>query len=353
MRTALVLILSLASTGAVADSNVSDESALVTQLRTALEQQFRTSTGLGFASFDCDLSPRTPLGQEVTCDAVDEEGDRFLYRIFSGAQDGPPTVSTSQPVSQLATEGRQVIEAPCLAFLDAFGRGVWEDAYAELSVEFSNGFSLDELKSLLRPLRDALGDLTGAKALTYATPSPGLHQLEYALDTSQGEAVARFRLRIGDGQQAHIDSFLITARPGSQLQATLLSAVGREALTPLLGQPVVRLTGPLATLERIGDTIEGQAVLEDQTAVPIWVEQHNTAHDLDPNDYRFRVLDVPFLIHRYLVSTGVESETISCPSRTAPDGGRIDCVAVLPGGTERAISVARRGGDHRLLRPEQ
>jgi len=160
MRIALLFICSVVVTGVYAEADVSNASALITQLRTALEQQFRTSTGLGFASFDCDLSPRSPLGQEVTCDAVDEEGDRFYYRVISGPEGGPPSVSTSQPVSQLAPQGRQAVEAPCLSFLDAFGGGLWEEAHDELSIEFRHSLTIDELESVLRPLREVLGELT-------------------------------------------------------------------------------------------------------------------------------------------------------------------------------------------------
>lgn len=322
------------------------------QLRTTLEEQFRANTGIGFASFDCDLPQDEMPGPELTCQAVDEDGDRFSYRIVADPEGGSPSVTTSQPVSQLLASGREKIERPCLAFLDAFERGAWSDAYQEFSTELKAGLSLADMETTLEPMREAFGDLRAVKAETYASPSPGLHQLEYSLEAGHGDGVARFQLQFIDDEHARIAAFLVTARPGSALQGRLLSATGRETLAPLLGQPVDRVEGPLADLERIGDAIEGQAVLRDGAAIPIRVEQHGTAHDLDGNDYRFQILDVPWLIRRYLVSTGAAPRRVDCPVRTAPDGGRVDCVATLEDDSERAIAIVRQGGDHRLLPAE-
>jgi len=58
---------------------------------------------------------------------------------------------------------------------------------------------------------------------------------------------------------------------------------------------------------------------------------------------------VPWLVNRYLVSTGEEPSQINCPSRVAPDGGRIDCAVTFKDGSERSIALARRGGEYRLV----
>ena len=71
---------------------------LTESLRQSLEEQFRSSTGLGFAEFQCDLPPDSPPGRELTCQAVDEDGDHFSYRIIFKEQRQPPSVTTTQPI---------------------------------------------------------------------------------------------------------------------------------------------------------------------------------------------------------------------------------------------------------------
>lgn len=351
MRSALPVCLFAIAAGALAAEPANDED-LTRQLRTVLEEQFRASAGLGFTSFDCELKHDSPPGREFTCRATDEEGDRFFYRITADPEGGAPSVSMSQPVGQLNAEGREKLERPGLAFIDAFERAAWRAAHQQLSAGLGADLSLENMAAMLGPLRDTLGGLETVTAETYASPSPGFHEIEYSLAAKGGDAVARFRLQFIDDEHARITAFLVTARPGSALQARLLSTMGREALAPLLGQPVDRIEGPLSDLERIGDVIEAQAVLEGGVMIPVRVAQHGTAHDLDGNDYRFQVLDVPWLIRRYLVSTGAAPNRVDCPDRTAPDGGRVDCVATLEDGSRREIGVVRQGGDHRLVPPE-
>jgi hypothetical protein len=343
----ILLCLPIVVGSASAAENPSAEE-VTDRLRTSLEEQFRAGTGLGFSSFQCDLQQDSPPGREITCRAEDEEGDRFSYRIILDETGNSSSVSSTQPVSQLDEAGLELIERPCLVFLDAFRRGAWDVAYRELSEDFRSGFSLADLETTLAPMRDVLGELESVKADTYGSPSPGLHQLEYSLSTSGGDAVARFRLRFLDDRRARIVAFLVTARPGSELQARLVSDAGRQALAPVLWQPVRRIDAPLDKLERIGDAVEGQAILESGAEIPIRVEQQSTVHDFDSNDYRFQILDVPWLIRRYLVSIGDKPAEIDCPTRTAPNGGRLECVATMEDGSTRTVTLLRHGGDHRL-----
>jgi hypothetical protein len=347
--TAGIALLAFLCLGCVTDTLAQTETTERTaRLRQSLEAQFRASTGLGFARFQCAFPPGEKPAGELTCQAVDEEGDRFSYRIIFHGEDQAPTVTTSQPVDQLGAEGRELIERPCKAFLNAFERAAWPEAYANFSEGFRSEVTLEALESMLIPIRQMLGRVTSFEATSYTSPSPGQHILEYDLDTEGGAAVARFRLQFA-GDQPRIFAFLVTAQPGSALQARLLTASGRETLQPLFGQPVEQIDAPLASLEQIGDAVEGVAVLADGTNIEIRVEQRNTAHDLDGNDYRFQVLDVAWLIRRYLESTGTPPEAVECPSRTAPDGGSVECAATLQDGTRKTIRIARRGGDHRLL----
>lgn len=347
-NTGLVLLV-LVSLGFVTEAAAQTDSADMTaRLRQSLEEQFRGSTGLGFASFQCDFPQGEKPTFELTCQAVDEEGDRFSYRIIFRGEDQAPLVTTSQPIDQLGAEGRELLERPCKAFLEAFALADWPQAYSNFSEGFRGEVSLEALESMLVPIREMLGAVGAFAATTYSSPSPGQHVLEYEMDTEGGAAVARFRLQFV-GDQAQIFAFLVTAQPGSALQARLLTESGRQTLTPLFGQAVSRIDAPLADLELFGDAVEGVAVLEDGTAIEIRVEQKSTAHDLDGNDFRFQVLDVAWLIRRYLESTGTPAAEVDCPARTAPDGGSVECVATMEDGTRRTIRIARRGGDHRLM----
>jgi len=343
--TALCLIFSTA----VAAAEQPSPEELTATLRQSLEEQFESSTGLHFSSFQCNMEGDFRPRMELTCDATDEEGDYFTYRLVVKDQDQPPVVKVFQPIDQLNPAGREMLERPCLAFLGAFERADWLEAYNGLSPELQGVISPAEFEASLEPIKQALGDLQDIEAKSYSSPSPGLHVLEYALTTEGGDGVARFRLQLTNDEQAQIIAFLVTARPGSALQAKLLSESGRQTLTPLLGQPVKQIKAPLSSLELLGDAVEGIAVMADGKEVPIRVEQHGTAYDLDGNDYRFQVLDVSWLIRQYLVSTGVEAAEIDCPAPTAPDGGEIECAATMEDGSRRQITIARRGGDHRLV----
>jgi len=346
-RVVLICLMLIAKASVAAEPMGAAE--MSDRLRQELEVQFIDSTGLGFASFECDLPGDGSRPREFTCQAVDVEGDRFFYRIVFHDNGEAPLITTSQPVSQLNAAGLAALERPCLAFLNAFQREEWNEAYLELSKQFQADVSLSELEFVLAPLHQAIGKVEAINAELYTTPSPGLHGLEYALKTAGGEAVARFQLRFDDDENARIVAFLVTAEPGTALQAALLSASGIQTLSGLLGQAVVRIDAPLANLERLGDSVEGKVWLIDGSELAIRVAQFGSAHDLDGNDYRFQVLDVPWLINRYLVSTGATPSQINCPSRVAPDGGRIECMVTFEDGSERSIALARREGEYRLV----
>jgi hypothetical protein len=344
----VLFVLTMVTTIAVAESPSAEE--LTALLRESLETQFQISTGLGFSRFHCDI----PAGlqqppRELTCQATDEEGDRFYYRLTSAEDRQPPSVSTSQPVSQLNPSGLAVLERPCLEFLSAFERLDWSSAYSSLSPELQTAISRNDFEASLVPVRRMLGELRNTEAKNYSSPSPGLHSIEYELASEGGDAVARFRLKFSDDEKAQIMAFLVTSRPGSELQAKLLSAVGRQVLSNVLGQQVKEIKAPLADLELIGDVVEGTAKLDGGDEAMIRVEQHQTAHDLDGNDYRFQVLEVSWLIRTHLVSTGQAPSRIDCPARKAPDGGEVECTVTLEDGSQRSITIARRGGEHRLV----
>lgn len=347
MRSCLLLVLAICWLPTAAQSQ--GPSVTSDDLRGSLEESFREATGLGFASFDCEIPADFRLGQEIACEAVDEEGDRFFYRVATAKDGGDTTFTAAQPIEQLTPTGRASLERPCVAFLEAFRLSAWPSAHSALSPELQQELSLTDLQSMLEALGEAFGEIRSVEAETYASPAPGVHRLEYSIATASGDAVARFRLHSAEDGTARILAFLLTARPGSSLQGSLLEATGRRALEPLLERLVTRIEAPLHELVRIFDAVEGAAVLADGTKIPIRVEQHSSAWDLDGNDYGFQVLDVPWLLRRHLESAGSAPVEIDCPSRVAPDGGHVDCVVTVAGGDEARYTVSRRGGEHRLL----
>ncbi len=346
IRVGLLWTTTLFAAAAVAQPTAEE---LTATLRESLEGQFRDATGLGFTSFECDIEIADSPPQELTCQAVDEEGDQFFYRLVSQAGDQPVKVTTSQPVSQLNPAALEVLVAPCVEFLDAFGRSDWPTAHASLSPELQEVFALDQLRASLGPIREVLGEVNEVRPTLYSTPSAGVHLLEYDLASQGGDAVARFRLQFGEDEKSRILAFLVTARPGSALQATMLTDSGRQTLTPLLGQSVRAIDAPLSGLQLTGDAVEGTASLDDGSVVAIRVEQNDTAHDLDGSDYSFEVIDASWLIHRYLVSAGETLRSIDCPTPTTPDGGQLECAVTMSDGSQRSVTLSRRGGEHRLV----
>ena len=139
IRVGLLWTTTLFAAAAVAQPTAEE---LTATLRESLEGQFRDATGLGFTSFECDIEIADSPPQELTCQAVDEEGDQFFYRLVSQAGDQPVKVTTSQPVSQLNPAALEVLVAPCVEFLDAFGRSDWPTAHASLSPELQEVFAL-------------------------------------------------------------------------------------------------------------------------------------------------------------------------------------------------------------------
>jgi hypothetical protein len=347
MNLAATLFLGLAGTAALAGTD-SGPGSKVQEIREPLEQQFRDATGLGFDQFECDPLPTPAERWELTCEAVDEEGDRFTYRIVSDGSGEAPSVSMSQPVTQLDAAGLERIAKPCEAFIDAFDERDWQRVHAQLEADFQASFPVERIEAILSPLRNEFGHIGSTRAVLYSSPQPGVHQLEFSSVTDHGVAVGRFRLAFIDDENARIVGFLLTAQPGSALQARLLAQQGAAAIRPFLDQPVDSLQGPFADLRRIGDAAELTAALKSGATIAVRVEQTGTAHDLDANDYVFQVLDAPTLIRHHLTSSGFSPQEVDCPVPAVPDGGEVGCTATLSDGSTRRFTLARRGGEHRL-----
>jgi hypothetical protein len=347
MDLAAALFLGLAGTTAMAGT-VSGPASKVQEIREPLEQQFRDVTGLGFDRFDCDPLPTPTERWELTCEAVDEEGDRFIYRIVSDGSGEAPSVSMSQPVTQLNPAGLERIAKPCEAFIDAFDERDWQVIHAQLEADFQASFPVERVEAILLPLRNEFGHIGSKRAVRYGSPQRGVHQLEFSIVTDHGEAAGRFRLAFVDDENVRIIGFLLTAQPGSELQAHLLAQQGAAAIRPFLDQSVVSLEGPFSDLRRIGDAAELSASLESGATIAVRVEQTGTTHDLDANDYVFQILDAPTLVRHQLTSSGFSPQEVDCPVRVVPDGGETGCTATLSDSSTRRFTLARRGGEHWL-----
>jgi len=345
------LIWLAASFAAFSPASAADTSDATQGFRGELESQFRAATGLGFSAFDCAFPQGWPNSREILCDATDEEGDTFLYRLLRVEGQGAPRIIMKQPVGQLNPEGLATLRKPTDAFLAAFIDRDWPAVLASVSPSFESQLGLEDLQALLAPMRDRLDSVGKPQASHYASPSEGLHQLEYSLESSPGEAVGRFRLRFDAQGDPQIVSFLITAKPGSPLYIDLLQDTGKAVLNQFFDQPILRIDGPLHQLLYLGDHVEITLVLADDSRAKARIEQHASAYDLDTDDFRFQVLDASTLIRLHLASQGQTASSIDCPQTVVPDGGTLDCRVTVEDGLTSTARLMRQGGDHRLRIP--
>jgi hypothetical protein len=318
-------------------------------IRGELETQFRASTGLGFRDFDCTYPQGWPDSREILCSATDDEDDRFFYRLLREEGEDEPRVTMKQPVDQLNPEGLAILRQPTDGFLSAFIKKDWDAVMASVSPSFESQLGLEGIRNILAPIHTQMGSAGNPQATYYATPSEGLHQLDYSLTTEPGEALARFRLRLDSGGNPQIVSFLVTAEPGTALHGELLEHTGKAVLGQFFDLPIQRIDGPLEQMVYLGDQEEISLVLADDSRIRARIEQHGSASDMDSNDYRFQILDARTLIGLHLASVGQSVTSIDCPQEVAPDGGSIDCAVTTEGGSVSAIRLMRRGGDHRLM----
>lgn len=324
----------------------------VASLRTSVEAEFMQRTGLGFDQFNCDFPSNWPTSQEFSCIAIDTEGDQFTYqmRVELGSED--LAYLTSQSVQQLNPSGLATLSQPSDLFLQAFTNEDWKAVHHSLSPELMKQLTIDDVKKLIQPTRSELGSIGATKTKSYTTPSPGVHQLEYSMETSKGLAVARFRYRIDSDNKAQIMAFLVTSIPGSPLHVKLLSDTGKSVLAQFFDKPIVRLEGPLQDLKYIGDNVEIRAVLSDNTSAAVYALQKGTALDLNPNDYYFQILDATILLKLHLNSKQITSSHIDCPYEVTPDNQEMECAVTLTDGSDARYTLIRRGGKHRLIEPE-
>jgi hypothetical protein len=320
-------------------------------LRTQLEAGFREQTGLGFRAFECDTTPDHGPPLELSCDMVDEESDRFLYRIWYGRNDEQGQMSLWQPVDQLDADGLAWLRSPVDQFVAAFSKQQW-DALQQTYLPALAQVLTPSVGAVLSSLREGAGSITDYELLLYNSVAPGVHTLEAGLAGSEDRLVARFKLQSDEDGQARLSAFSVLPAPGTRLAAKVLADVAMQTLGSATGDKVVGLNFPLQELRRTGDVAEGEAILDDGTSIAIRGEQKSPSWDFDNNDYAFQVLEASWIIDDYLEGTGVTGASVSCPARTVPDGGRLTCIASGSDGSETSYELMRRGGEHRLLPPK-
>ena len=322
----------------------------IASLGVELESAFRAQTGLGFRSFDCDITPDGSVPFELECYAEDDEGDNFVYRLWFSQTGEAGAVSMWQPVQQLESNGLAWLLEPIDRFLTAFDEADWAALRDSYLPELANALPPDNV-SVLSELRQMIGPVRGYRHLLYSNNAPGVHTLEVAIDGEQGQLVGRFRVQENGAGEARLSAYMISPLPGSKPFESMLIHVARQTLEPLLGRSISTIDLPLSELRRTGNAVEGELQLADETRIAVRAQQKSPAHDFDNSDYTFQVLEAEWIIADYLVKIGKADAQVSCPSRTVSDGGALVCRANLSDGTVTDYEIRRRGGEHRLGLP--
>jgi hypothetical protein len=296
----------------------------------------------------CEVHTDLGPGSRFDCIAKDEESDRIRYTLEVDGEGMATVVSASQPAEDLSPADRALLEPPCRRFLEFYAAGDWGALVANLQPAVLESSSPEEIRAQLIPVREALGDLQTVEALTYSRTNQVFHELDFELSCKNGPGLARFRL-VFEGEKPLVSAFLVSPTPGSALHTRMLLIKGRDMIAGSIGEDVSRIDAPIQDLHFVGETVDGTATLADGRVIQIGVLQQGRTDDFDSIDYRFFVLDVPFLLMRAYASRPDSATSVRCPSRVAPDGGTLTCRVVFASGRESAVTVARKIGDHRIV----
>jgi hypothetical protein len=355
---ARVVIVSALAVGAMtgagwADHGQPDEllAELTAAMRNLIEPQFTAATGLEFSTFSCLVAGELGPGGTFDCDAVDQEGDRIRYTLAVDDEGTATVVLASQPAADLTEADRAVLEPPCRRFLEAFATADWSSLVAALHPTLRDAEGGDAIRARLEPTRRSLGEPVSVELVSYAHHASGRHELEYALACANGPAVARFGL-LEDGDVLRVSAFAIRPTPGSKLAAELLAKESRDGVESMVGSGVSRVEAPFEELRSVGDAVDGTAWLADGSDLVIRIVQHGRTDDFELDDFTIQMLDVPWMIRRAFAERPDQATTVDCPGRVAPDGGSLTCSLALASGKRVAVTVARRGGDHRIVAVE-
>jgi hypothetical protein len=347
-RTILIIAIIMWVPGVGADTPPDATAQLTEAIRGMIEPNLKTTAGVGFRTFECDAPLPLRPDSRIDCEALDDEGDVLNYVIAVDDEGMAEVVLASQPASQLDPSLRGMLDAPSRAFLADSEAKRWTELYAGLHPVLQDQITADDLRTQLEPAWNLLGSSRKADLTTHAVHSSGRHELVYALDCANGPGSARFGVAEDDTGVTRVTAFTLSAEPGTPLQATMLEAAGRDMLSGLVGVPITRLDVPLEQLARTGDAVEGLAFLADGGDLPVRAVQSGRKDDFDPIDYRFQVLDSKWLLERMYAQKAETAASVACPERVVPDGGEQTCTVELMSGERLAVTVARRGGDHRV-----
>lgn len=322
----------------------------VSQLREAIEVPFRLQSGIGFRDFDCDLpeaqtAPAAAL--EFSCEAVDEEGDRFTYRLWRERESGETRVSQWQPPEQVPEPVREPLVRAAEAFLDAFARGDWKRLAAARHPALAEGQDRAALSASLSPLRKRVGRIKGRSLQRISQPEQESFALEYRLDSAQGPLLARIQLREDEAGFA-VSGYLIAPEDGTPLAKAMLGEQAALSLAELVGSPITELEVDVQQLVRAGDSAVGQVRLAKGPPLAVLVSRIGTRYDFDQNDYRFSILDLQWIVARHEVQNGRPQSTVQCAERIAGDGEAVLCKVIRPDASEHLYRIERRGGEHRM-----
>jgi len=327
-----------------AGAKAPDVTALV---RGMIEPAYRKNSGLGFKSFVCPAARPPAPGGFLDCDAVDDEGDALRYTLKIDAAGDAAVVLVTQPASAIPAKDKAALEPPCRAFLTAYAAGDWKAVYATFHPDLRRTISREQMRARLEPVRQSLGALRSVELRSYSRRLPDQHELQYALACARGGGMARYRIDAsGDGTR--ITAFMVTGEPGSPALSAMLEPALRTMLSSIIGKPVERLEAQLDRLVTVGDAVPATAYLPGGQEVAVRLVQSGRPDDFDPIDFSAELLDAPLLIERFFKGRGAAIQSIDCPSRVVADGGRQTCRVTLSGGRRVAITLARRGGEHRL-----
>jgi hypothetical protein len=345
-----LLCAALLASVTLAAEKVTPEDA-VAALRHGIESEFRANSGIGFLSFDCEIPENLIPGDPFFCEAVDEEEDRFRYRIDT-AEDGMTVATVSQPATQLEAEALARMEAPCREFFERYREGDWSALWADLDPDLKSTLDATELAQILAPVREQMGELRSFTVDRLIVKAEGGIDLLYWLESEQGPGLARFGIWLEE-ETAKVHAFLITAEPGSPLQVAMAKRTGRELLEGLLAEPIESFDVPLEDLRSVGDVVEGMIRPVGGETMPVRVEQIGPPDDFDVVDVNYQILDARWLLTRQMESEERPVDAIHCPQRAVPDGGQLECTISLVSGERFRIVMARQGSSHRILEMQE
>ncbi|MBZ0114382.1 MAG: hypothetical protein K8J08_18110 [Thermoanaerobaculia bacterium] len=329
-----------------------DPKGVTQAIRQIVEQGLDQEKGRELSSFSCSLPDFTGPPRVFSCQGTDDQGDRYEYLMAPTDDRDIEIALVSEPPEQVAPEFLAGLDAPCRAFLDDYASQQWSDLWSKLHPALQEIVNPTSLEEMLGSLRSQLGEPRSPSLSAYGIRKGGRYELQYNVPGEEALATLRCGLHLEDGGP-QVSAFLLTPAWGTLLYAQRISDEAAEVLSSILGVKVARVEIPFEALTEQYDVAQGRAWLESGVEFAVQVEHTGRDDDFDRIDFQLKPLDVPLLVTRHLKSQGMVPKAFDCPSRVIPDGGSMDCTVQLEDGGSAELTVARRGGEHRILRLER